>query len=108
MNPSRANPTNPAIKPIVVLVSGRGSNLQALLTRAEAERWESELGAKVVAVISSRADAEALNVARGHDVPVHILDHEQFGSRTAFDEALSRTVDRYAPALSCWPGSCAC
>ncbi len=100
MNPSAVKPTNkPATQPIVVLVSGRGSNLQALLARAEAERWDAELGAKVVAVISSRADAEALGVARAHGVPVHILDHEQFGSRSAFDEALARTLERYAPAM---------
>lgn len=100
MNPSATKPTTkPTIKPIVVLVSGRGSNLEALLTRAETERWESELGAKVVAVVSSRADAEALKVARSHDVPVHILAHEQFGSRSAFDAALARTIDRYAPHM---------
>lgn len=89
--------TKPTVKPIVVLVSGRGTNLQALLARAESERWEPELGAKVVAVVSSRSDAEALNVARSHDVPVHILAHEQFDSRAAFDAALARTLDRYAP-----------
>lgn len=100
MTPTATRPTTkPTIKPLVVLVSGRGSNLQALLTRAEAERWESELGAKVVAVVSSRSDAEALSVARAHGVPVHILAHEQFGSRAAFDEALARTIDRYAPDM---------
>ena len=100
MSPSAVKPTNkPPTQPIVVLVSGRGSNLQALLARADAERWDAELGAKVVAVISSRPDAEALKVARAHDVPVHILDHEQFGSRSAFDEALARTLERYAPAM---------
>jgi len=99
-NPSASKSrTKPTPKPIVVLVSGRGSNLQALLTRAEAERWSGELGAKVVAVVSSRAEAEALAVARAHGVPVHILLPEQFGSRSAFDEALARTLDRYAPDL---------
>ena len=73
-NPSASKSrTKPTLKPIVVLVSGRGSNLQALLTRAEAEQWSSQLGAKVVAVVSSRAEAEALTVAR--------------------------TLDRYAPAM---------
>ena len=73
--------------------------MQALLSTAKAERWEQELAAKVVAVVSSSADAGALGVARAHDVPVHILVSEQFGSRAAFDEALSRTVERYAPDL---------
>ena len=100
MNPTAVKPTNkPTTQPIVVLVSGRGSNLKALLARAEVERWDTELGAKVVAVISTRADAEALSVARAHGVPVHILDHEQFGSRSAFDDALARTLERYAPAV---------
>ena len=87
------------VKPIVVLVSGRGSNVQALLTTAVAQQWDSELGATVVAVISNRADAQALDVARAHDVPVHILKHEQFDSRAAFDHALARTIDLYAPQL---------
>jgi len=96
MNDSGLKPT---IKPIVVLVSGRGSNLQALLTRANKERWDTALGAKIASVVSNRADAEALGVARAHHVPVHILDHEEFGSRAAFDEALARTLERYAPEL---------
>ena len=96
MNDSGLKPT---IKPIVVLVSGRGSNLQALLTRANVERWDTTLGAKIAAVVSNRADAEALDVARAHQVPVHILGHEEFGSRAAFDEALARTLERYAPEL---------
>jgi phosphoribosylglycinamide formyltransferase-1 len=91
--------TRPTARPIVVLVSGRGSNLQALLSCAKAERWATELGATVVAVVSSRADADGLTVARVHDVPVHILLPEQFASRSAFDESLARTLDRYAPDL---------
>lgn len=87
------------IRPIVVLVSGRGSNLQALLTAVAVERWDTALGAQVAAVISSRADAEALGVARAHNVPVHILAHGEFGSRAAFDEALARTIERYPSAL---------
>lgn len=93
------NAIKPATRPIVVLVSGRGSNLQALLATAAAERWESELGAKIAAVVSSRADAEALDVARAHNVPTHILPHGEFDSRAAFDEALARTIERYPSAL---------
>ena len=93
------NAIKPATRPIVVLVSGRGSNLQALLATATAERWESELGAKIAAVVSSRADAEALDVARAHNVPTHILPHGEFDSRAAFDEALARTIERYPSAL---------
>lgn len=100
IHPVKNKPSkSPPIKPIVVFVSGRGTNLQALLNTAEAERWEQELAAKVVAVVSSSADADALGVARAHDVPVHILVPEQFGSRASFDEALARTVERYAPDM---------
>lgn len=87
------------LRNIVVLVSGRGSNLQALLTRASAERWETDPGASIAAVVSNRAEAEALEVARAHGVPVHIVAHDQFTSRAAFDEALAQSIDRYAPAL---------
>ena len=96
MNDSAIKPTT---RPIVVLVSGRGSNLQALLTTAAAERWDTEVGARIAAVVSSRADAKALDVARAHKVPVHILPHGEFGSRAAFDQALARTIERYPSAL---------
>lgn len=88
-----------AAKPIVVLVSGRGSNLQALLTTAAGERWDIELGAKIAAVISNRADAPALDVARAHPVPVHVIAHDDFDSRAGFEEALAQAIDGYAPAL---------
>ena len=88
-----------AVKPIVVLVSGRGSNLQALLTTAAAECWDITLGARVAAVISNRVNAQALDVARAHHVPVHVLPHAQFESRAGFDEALARLIDGYSPAL---------
>ncbi|HYM47249.1 MAG TPA: phosphoribosylglycinamide formyltransferase [Burkholderiaceae bacterium] len=87
------------LRNVVVLVSGRGSNLQALLTRAGAERWETELGASIAAVVSNRAEAEALEVARAHGVPVHLVAQKQFTSRAAFDEALAQSIDGYAPAL---------
>lgn len=88
-----------AIRNIAVLVSGRGSNLQALLTVASAESWQSGCGATIAAVVSNRDDAEALAVARSHRVPVHVIDNDHFETRAAFDEALARTIDRYAPAL---------
>lgn len=87
------------IKNIVVLVSGRGSNLQALLATAEDEHWDAELAARIAAVISSRPDAEALEVAQAHGIPVHIVPHDRFASRAAFDDALAEAIDRYAPAL---------
>ncbi len=90
---------NSALKPIVVLVSGRGSNLQALLTRASAERWDIEPGARIAAVVGNRIGAEALGVAQAHQVPVHVVANDDFASRAAFDTALAATIERYAPTL---------
>ena len=87
------------IKNIVVLVSGRGSNLQALLAAADAERWDTKLAARFAAVVSSRPDAEALDVAQAHRIPVTIVSHRDFASREAFDDALASAIDRYGPAL---------
>ncbi len=87
------------IKNIVVLVSGRGSNLQALLFSATNERWEIEPGARIAAVISDRDEAEALGVARAHGIPVHVVSHAEPTSRVALEASLSQVIDGYAPAL---------
>jgi phosphoribosylglycinamide formyltransferase-1 len=87
------------LKNIVVLISGRGTNLDAVLKTAVEERWEAQPGARVAAVISNRADAAGLEVARAAGVPWHVVSHTEYGSRESFDEALARTVDRYTPAL---------
>jgi len=88
-----------SIKNIVVLISGRGSNLEALLKTAETEHWERAPGARVVAVISNRADAEGLAVARAHGVPTQVVDHAGFAGREDFERALAVTIDAHAPAL---------
>jgi len=74
---------------VVVLISGRGSNLQAIL----------EAGIPVSAVISNRADAGGLAIAARHGVATAVVEHGRFGSRDAFDEALAAAVDRHAPRL---------
>jgi phosphoribosylglycinamide formyltransferase-1 len=86
-------------KNIVVLISGRGTNLQALLDTAVAERWDASPGARVAAVVSNRADAPGLAVARTTGLAWHVVSHTEYGSREAFDQALARTIDRYTPAL---------
>ncbi len=88
-----------ALKPVVVLVSGRGSNLQALLERADVEHWQTSLGATIAAVVSSRASAAALDVARSQSIPVHVVAPEEFSSRAAFDAALATAIEPYAPEL---------
>jgi phosphoribosylglycinamide formyltransferase-1 len=75
-----------ALQPaIVVLISGRGSNLAALL--------EAELPVSVAAVISNRSDAGGLAVAAAHAVPTAVLDHRAYADREAFDRALAGQID---------------
>lgn len=87
------------IKNIVVLISGRGTNLNALLTTAALERWHERPGARIAAVVSSRADAAGLAFARAAGIPSHVVPNAEFASRAAFDEALAGVIDRYSPAL---------
>lgn len=87
------------IKNIVVLISGRGTNLDAVLKAAADQRWDEQPGGRVAAVISNRADAAGLEFARAAGVPWHVVSHTEYGSRESFDDALARTIDRYTPAL---------
>jgi phosphoribosylglycinamide formyltransferase-1 len=74
---------------IVVLISGRGSNMQALL----------DAGLPVAAVISNRADAEGLAVAAARGVATGVVEHRAFARREEFETALAREIDRHAPRL---------
>ena len=87
------------IKNIVVLISGRGTNLAAILKTAADEGWDVQPGARVVAVVGNRADAAGLEIARAAGVAWHVVSHAEYGSREAFEEALARAIDAYAPAL---------
>jgi phosphoribosylglycinamide formyltransferase-1 len=87
------------MKNIVCLISGRGSNLEAILRTARDERWETEARARVAAVISNREDASGLAIARSFGVPVQAIEHRHFDSRDAFDAALIDAIDAHAPAL---------
>jgi len=77
------------VKRIVILISGRGSNMQALLG--------ASLPCQVAAVISNRADAQGLEIARAHGIATAVLPHHDFADRAAFDSALAKEIDRYAP-----------
>lgn len=87
------------MKNIVILISGGGSNMAAIVKAAQQERWEQRLGARVVAVISNKADARGLAFARDQGLATEVLDHKAFASREAFDDALASVIDRYAPTL---------
>ncbi len=87
------------MKNIVVLISGRGSNLEAILRVAAAEHWHETPGARVVAVISNRPDAAGLAAARSAGIAAAVVEHATFDSRDAFDAALAAEIDRHRPAL---------
>ena len=87
------------MKNIVILISGSGSNMAAIVQRAQQEHWESRLGARVAAVISNKADAQGLIVAKEQGIATALLNHKDYPSREAFDTALVQEIDRHAPAL---------
>jgi phosphoribosylglycinamide formyltransferase-1 len=84
-----------ALKRITVLLSGRGSNLAALLAAARAPDFPGA----VTHVISNRADAAGLAIARSHAIATTVVDHVPFASRDAFDAALAAVVDAGEPDL---------
>ena len=81
------------MKHIVILISGRGSNMEAIVRAAAAEGWD----ARVAAVVSNRADAAGLAFAQAHGIATAVLDHRGYASREAFDAELARTIDRFDP-----------
>ncbi|WP_312045809.1 phosphoribosylglycinamide formyltransferase, partial [Erwinia sp.] len=83
------------MKRLVVLVSGQGSNLQAILDACQQER----IHGSVAAVFSNKAEAYGLTRAREAGVPAHALAAEQFADRAAFDRQLMLEIDAYAPDL---------
>jgi len=83
------------MKNIVILISGGGSNMAAIVRTAEREHWEQRLGARVAAVISNRADAKGLEFAKAQGIATQVLDHKTFPSREAFDLALGDAIGRY-------------
>jgi phosphoribosylglycinamide formyltransferase-1 len=87
------------MKHIVVLISGRGSNLQALLDAARHEDWEHAYGLRVAAVLSNRADAAGLALAREAKIPTQVLPHEQYAGREAFDAALADAIESHHPTV---------
>jgi len=87
------------MKNIVILISGGGSNMAAIVRAAQQEKWEERHGARVAAVVSNKADAAGLAFAREQGIATEVLDHKGFASREAFDAELMALIDRHAPAL---------
>ncbi|HRA14668.1 MAG TPA: phosphoribosylglycinamide formyltransferase [Giesbergeria sp.] len=87
------------MKNIVILISGGGSNMAAIVKTAQQENWAQRHGACVAAVLSNKADAQGLVLARAQGIATEVLDHKPFENREAFDAALAAAIDRYEPAL---------
>ncbi|MEI7234385.1 phosphoribosylglycinamide formyltransferase [Pectobacterium carotovorum] len=83
------------MKNIVVLISGHGSNLQALIDACKNGR----LKGKIAAVFSNNAEAYGLERAQDADIPTCVLNPEDFADRAAFDAALANEIEQYEPAL---------
>ena len=87
------------MKNIVILISGGGSNMAAIVKTAQQEQWERAYGVRIAAVVSNKADAKGLVFAREHGIATAVLDHKAFESREAFDAALAQAIDQHQPAL---------
>jgi len=83
------------MKNIVILISGRGSNMEAIVRALESERWP----ARIAAVISNKPDAGGLLFAQAHGIPTAVVDNKAYASRDAFDAALRETIDAFQPQL---------
>lgn len=87
------------MKNIVILISGTGSNMAAILRAAERERWSARLGARIAAVISNRPDAKGLLTAAEAGVATAVVDHKAYAGRQEFDAALRDAIDAYEPTV---------
>ncbi|WP_204734024.1 phosphoribosylglycinamide formyltransferase [Hydrogenophaga laconesensis] len=86
-------------KNIVILISGSGSNMAAIVETARTQRWQARFGARIAAVVSNKAAAPGLAWAKEQGIATAALDHKGYDSREAFDAALKAEIDRHAPAL---------
>lgn len=83
------------MKNIVILISGRGSNMEAIVRACAAEGWP----ARIAAVISNKPGAAGLAFAAAHGIATAVVDHKAFASREDFDAELQRVIDGFAPDL---------
>ena len=81
------------MKSIVILISGRGSNMEAIVHACQQEAWP----ARIAAVVSNKADASGLQFAASHGIATAVVDHKAFTSREAFDAELAKVIDGFAP-----------
>ncbi|CAN0623031.1 Phosphoribosylglycinamide formyltransferase [Burkholderia multivorans] len=83
------------MKKLVILISGRGSNMEAIVRACAQEQWP----ARIAAVIANRPDAAGLAFAASHGIATAVVDHRAFDGRDSFDAALAAEVDRFGADL---------
>lgn len=83
------------MKNIVILISGGGSNMAAIVRAAQTQAWEKHFGARIAAVISNQHDAQGLVFAQKQGIPTQTIDHKTFASRASFDQALALAISHY-------------
>ena len=83
------------MKNLVILISGRGSNMEAIVRACAQEAW----GARIAAVIANRPDSAGLAFAASNGIATAVVDHRQFPDRASFDTALAQVIDGYTPDL---------
>ena len=91
------------MKNIVILISGGGSNMAAIVRTAQTQNWAKQFNAQVSAVISNKADTKGLAFAKEHGIATAVIDHKAFAGepqpREAFDAALMAEIDKHQPHL---------
>ena len=91
------------MKNIVILISGSGSNMAAIVRAAQTHNWAMQFKARISAVISNKADAQGLAIAKENSIATAVVDHTAFAGepqpREAFDAALMKEIDQHQPHL---------
>ena len=83
------------MKNIVILISGRGSNMEAIVRAMESEAWP----ARIAAVVSNKPEAKGLEFAQARGIPTAVVASKEYATRAEFDAVLQETIDRFAPDL---------
>ncbi|MBP7451641.1 MAG: phosphoribosylglycinamide formyltransferase [Ottowia sp.] len=86
------------MKHIVILISGAGSNMAAIVRAAQRDRWGERFGARIAAVISNRPAARGLALAQAAGIATAVVDHQTYADRPSFDAALRQAIDAHDPA----------
>ncbi len=86
------------MKHIVILISGAGSNMAAIVRAAERDHWADRFGARIAAVISNRPAAPGLALAQAAGIATAVVGHQSYPDRPSFDAALRQAIDAHDPA----------